>query len=321
MANSITKSLVEWVETFFGNLRWLKNLITTHTNNTGNPHGVTKSQVGLENVNNTSDENKPVSTATQTALGLKIDKARINQPTTGTGSTINYGIPFLNGNGKIPEELLPDTILGQMEFCGFWNALNGQIYFDQRPIDATTGIARELRKGDYYICAVGSNGGTGTCPTGNQGAKDINGNYIPVNVGDWAIVVVDIDQPNIYEWHILENSDALMSVNGREGNVVITLSEFGGAPDSQTLLNDTASAVLPELAGNKTVNAWLQTFLNGLKWVYNNKYTYPSGTSTQYIRGDGTLAAFPTSMTPTAHTHNASDINNITIADDLVTAF
>lgn len=45
--------------------------LTSHTGNTSNPHGVTKVQVGLGNVDNTSDANKPVSTATQTALDTK----------------------------------------------------------------------------------------------------------------------------------------------------------------------------------------------------------------------------------------------------------
>jgi len=38
-----------------------------------NPHGTTKADVGLGNVDNTSDINKPVSTATQNALDLKYD--------------------------------------------------------------------------------------------------------------------------------------------------------------------------------------------------------------------------------------------------------
>ena len=42
-----------------------------HSQVTGNPHGTTKSDVGLGNVDNTSDLNKPISTATQTALDLK----------------------------------------------------------------------------------------------------------------------------------------------------------------------------------------------------------------------------------------------------------
>ena len=42
---------------------------------TGTVSGITKSMVGLANVDNTSDANKPVSTATQTALDLKAPKA------------------------------------------------------------------------------------------------------------------------------------------------------------------------------------------------------------------------------------------------------
>ena len=42
--------------------------LSTHTANKSNPHGVTKSQVGLGNVDNTSDANKPVSTAQATAI-------------------------------------------------------------------------------------------------------------------------------------------------------------------------------------------------------------------------------------------------------------
>ena len=42
-----------------------------HAGGTSNPHSVTKTQVGLGNVDNTADADKPVSTATQTALNLK----------------------------------------------------------------------------------------------------------------------------------------------------------------------------------------------------------------------------------------------------------
>lgn len=45
--------------------------IDTHTAKTDNPHKVTKEQVGLGNVDNTSDANKPISIATQTALDTK----------------------------------------------------------------------------------------------------------------------------------------------------------------------------------------------------------------------------------------------------------
>ena len=60
---------------------------TAHTGNVSNPHKVTKAQVGLGNVDNTSDANKPVSTATQTALNKKADLV----------------------DGKVPESQLPAT--------------------------------------------------------------------------------------------------------------------------------------------------------------------------------------------------------------------
>lgn len=48
--------------------------IDTHKKDTSNPHNVTKFQVGLSDVDNTSDKNKPISTATQNALNNKVDK-------------------------------------------------------------------------------------------------------------------------------------------------------------------------------------------------------------------------------------------------------
>ena len=45
--------------------------LNSHVTNTLNPHGVTKDQIGLSNVNNTSDLNKPISVAVQAALNEK----------------------------------------------------------------------------------------------------------------------------------------------------------------------------------------------------------------------------------------------------------
>lgn len=83
--------------------------IDSHIASTSNPHSVTATQVGLGNVDNTSDLNKPISTATQTALDLKYDdsnpdgfetpsqlntrdtnnRARANHTGTQTASTIS----------------------------------------------------------------------------------------------------------------------------------------------------------------------------------------------------------------------------------------
>lgn len=46
----------------------IRGELAAHTGRTDNPHGVTKAQVGLGNVDNTSDVDKPVSNAVQAAL-------------------------------------------------------------------------------------------------------------------------------------------------------------------------------------------------------------------------------------------------------------
>ena len=61
--------------------------IQTHITSTTNPHATTKEQVGLGNCNNTSDLNKPISTATQTALDLKA-----NQSTTYSKTEVDNAI-------------------------------------------------------------------------------------------------------------------------------------------------------------------------------------------------------------------------------------
>lgn len=48
--------------------------LATHIANKNNPHQVTKAQVGLGNCDNTSDLDKPISTATQAALDGKVNK-------------------------------------------------------------------------------------------------------------------------------------------------------------------------------------------------------------------------------------------------------
>ena len=51
--------------------------MSAHISNQNNPHNVTKAQVGLGNVDNTSDLNKPVSTAVQTELNKKVNTASL----------------------------------------------------------------------------------------------------------------------------------------------------------------------------------------------------------------------------------------------------
>ncbi|WP_151946620.1 hypothetical protein [Aliarcobacter butzleri] len=67
----------------------LNNSINNHTGAKNNPHEVTKAQVGLSNVDNTSDANKPISIPQQEAFDLKADKSEV----------------VIKSNGKVAENL------------------------------------------------------------------------------------------------------------------------------------------------------------------------------------------------------------------------
>lgn len=56
-----------------GQFTEVETTINNHIVDTNNPHGVTKDQIGLENVDNTSDLEKPISYAVQNALDEKAD--------------------------------------------------------------------------------------------------------------------------------------------------------------------------------------------------------------------------------------------------------
>ena len=61
--------------------------LQTHTTDKTNPHEVTKTQVGLGNVDNTADIDKPVSTAVQTELNKKVDSVNSKTGTVVLGAS------------------------------------------------------------------------------------------------------------------------------------------------------------------------------------------------------------------------------------------
>lgn len=88
----------DMLKTLFGKL--LKNIktlrstkadasdLTSHVENENNPHSVTKSQIGLGNVDNTSDADKPISTATHNALNGKANSSHDHDASDITSGTL-----------------------------------------------------------------------------------------------------------------------------------------------------------------------------------------------------------------------------------------
>ncbi|HNC40285.1 MAG TPA: hypothetical protein PK522_00720 [Nitrosomonas sp.] len=84
--------------------------IDIHVADVANPHSVTKAQVGLGAVDNTSDLDKPVSTAQQAALDLKIDL---------TEKGAANGVVPLNGSSLIDSTYLPSYVDDVLEYANF----------------------------------------------------------------------------------------------------------------------------------------------------------------------------------------------------------
>ncbi|MDH4134588.1 MAG: hypothetical protein OEV31_07340, partial [Gammaproteobacteria bacterium] len=103
--------------------------LQTHIADHANPHGVTKAQVGLGNADNTSDTNKPVSTAQAAA-----DTA-----------TLNTARAYADG-----------LVVGLLDDRGTYNASD-----NTWPAAGGSGVAGEILKGDmWYIGTGGTLGGT-----------------------------------------------------------------------------------------------------------------------------------------------------------------
>lgn len=85
----------------FGKIAKAITSLISHLANKSNPHSVTKSQVGLGNVDNTADKDKPVSTAVQSALDLKLD--------TSLKGAVN-GLAELDSTGHVPAAQLPSYV-------------------------------------------------------------------------------------------------------------------------------------------------------------------------------------------------------------------
>lgn len=82
--------------------------LSKHTSNYENPHKITKAQVGLDNVDNTSDINKPISTATQNALNLKADANKYLRLTGGTLTGDLTSPKYIKTGGTSEQILLAD---------------------------------------------------------------------------------------------------------------------------------------------------------------------------------------------------------------------
>lgn len=93
LASSVVRVELQTLETE------VANVTTGHDHDGSNSKAITKTTIGLGNVDNTSDLNKPVSTAQQTALDLKANKAQEAWHEIGAGGQPAFGNFWSNYGG------------------------------------------------------------------------------------------------------------------------------------------------------------------------------------------------------------------------------
>ena len=89
--------LRDWYPKVKSNFSAINTQVEEHVGNSDNPHKVTKAQVGLSNVDNTSDLNKPISTAAQAALDKKANQTDVDSIKNNTTLIQNSGGGFAGG--------------------------------------------------------------------------------------------------------------------------------------------------------------------------------------------------------------------------------
>jgi hypothetical protein len=110
------------------------------------------------------------------------------------------GVAGLGTDGKIPTSQLPAAVLGALQYQGTWNAETNS------PAIPAASVAN---KGHYYKVAVSG----GTIIDGLMGW----------NLGDWLV-------SNGSTWDKIDNTDSVVSVNGKTGAVILTPVDVGAVP-------------------------------------------------------------------------------------------
>ena len=107
-----------------------------------------------------------------------------------TEKAVANGVATLDGSGTVPISQLPAAVLGALSYQGTWNAST-----NTPTLTSSVGT-----KGYYYVVSV-------------AGSTNLNG-ITDWQVGDWAVF-------NGSVWQKVDNTDAVTSVNGYTGTVVL----------------------------------------------------------------------------------------------------
>ena len=195
------------------------------------------------------------------------------------------GVASLDGSGTVPVSQLPAAVLGALSYQGTWNAST-----NTPTLTSSVGT-----KGYYYVVNV-------------AGSTNLNGITDWV-VGDWAVF-------NGSVWQKVDNTDAVTSVNGLTGTVVLTQSNITGTVaianggTGQTTATAGFNALAPSQTGN--TGKYLTTDGTNTSWATNSggDVTGPSSATDNAIaRYDGTTGKLIKNSGVTVDNNNNVTLN------------
>lgn len=137
--------------------------------------------------------------------GLKFTATLSSETTWGSYSVSDFAKLT---SGKISLSVIPDSVLGQLEYIGTWNATTGTAVSDTRPNIEDGNTKRLYRKGDYYIVKT-----AGTKLPDTKTITELDG----LQIGDWIVY-------NGTTWDKIDNTDYIKTVAGispKNGDVTI----------------------------------------------------------------------------------------------------
>ena len=154
------------------------------------------------------------------------------------------GVATLDAGGKVPTSQIPQ--MGDLNYQGTWNA-------STNTPTLASGVGT---KGYYYVVSV-------------AGSTNLDG-ITSWAIGDWAVY-------NGTAWQKIDNTDAVTSVNGLTGTVVLTQSDISGTvPTTRTITAGTGLTGGGDLSADRTlaIDSTVAT-LTGTQTLTNKTLTSP----------------------------------------------
>ena len=180
------------------------------------------------------------------------------------------------------------NILGALVYKGTWDASS----------NTPTLTSSVGNKGDYYYVSV-------------AGSTNLNG-ITDWQVGDFAVFSGTV-------WQKIDNTDAVQSVNGQTGVVVLGATDVGATPNTTYVLAGSGLAGGGRLTGNVTLtNAGVTTFntRNGAVTLSSSDVTTALG----YIPGTGNVSSV-TGTAPIASSGGNTPVISIPAANATVSGY